>query len=143
MTSGLLESAGKPISYDDVLLNQLERIAEGISNGTATILNIHLMHYLITIDQDVEYEKDLKILNEEMGIEESDTFDMMTKRESIPKKMEIRYEYSFKKLGLIMKCLKRSGRFPSKFGLIDESEMEGNDALQIDPPDSKVESGTQ
>ncbi len=121
MDQPIIESSGRPLSYELLILNQLERIAAEILDVDKTIKNIDVLDAYTIIDQDDRYDSEIKELDDQFKKEKNEAFDIVTKKPNREQVIGLKYKISIEKLKPIMRCLKRAGRFPAKYGLLDEA----------------------
>jgi hypothetical protein len=121
----------RPLNYDQLILEQLQRVAQDYRGEIAeerTIKNIQALHYLTKIDHDEQYVAELnKLMDTKQRENNQIDFNVKTKGytrgTSDMQKMKTDYNFSVQHWGIIMDCLKRAGRFPARL----EQSFEGED----------------
>jgi len=114
------------MSYEDLVTRQLDRIAVDIGDPVRTILNILVLEAFTTIDRvtDRFYEKEIEKIDVIWKFKKKNAYDLVTKRDNSNVVLELEYRKAIATIEPIMKCLKRAGRFPAKFGYLDEASGE-------------------
>lgn len=110
----------RPLSYDQILLEQLQRIcqdARGLEPDRMTLSNITLLEVLTIIDHDKQYNDDIQaIKDKEAAWVEANLIDVRNNKQNDRNNLEnkARLKYTMDRLQIIMECLKRAGRFPMR-----------------------------
>ena len=114
------------MSYEDLVTRQLDRIAVDIGDPMRTVLNVLILEAFTTIDRvgDRKYVDDLDQLDVAWKQKKKNAYDIITKRDDQNVVLKNEYMKSIATIEPIMKCLKRAGRFPAKFGYLDEASGE-------------------
>ena len=114
------------MSYEDLITRQLDRIAVDIGDPTKTVLNILVLEAFTTIDRynDGKYEKDLANIEVIWKLRKKNAYDIVTKKDDSNAVLKLEYTKAIATIEPIMRCLKRAGRFPAKFGYLDEASGE-------------------
>lgn len=117
---------GRPLNYDELVIKQLDTIAEDIRGEDPirrTIVNVLMLSIFTRVDNhdDEVYKKALV----DIGIENNrylnrNLIDLRTGKPKDDIETKVAFEGSIKKMAAIMDCLIRKGRFPSKFSVEDD-----------------------
>jgi len=120
---------GRPLSYSELLLQQLQRVADGMAGEVppqATIRNVEVMDIFTIIDQDEEYKQELAALDDIRQKRINRCIDIDTGEQRSDIIGEINFEMSLEKLRAIMRCLERRRRFPARFTKEYDQEIIGD-----------------
>jgi uncharacterized protein YicC (UPF0701 family) len=123
------EVPGRPLNYDELMVKQLDTIAQDIRGEDPirrTIVNIKILEIFSRVDNhdDAQYTRDV----EKIGVDankylNANLIDLKTGKPREDMDIKAAFYGSLKKMEAIMDCLVRKGRFPSKFAIEDDAEM--------------------
>jgi hypothetical protein len=118
----------RPISYEQVILEQLQRLAQdarGEIPTERTIANVLILSILTIIDtlEDKEYQKEIdEIKKIEADYIEANRINPKTGKENSEIFIEAQHRSALSQFVAIMKSLKRAGRFPARAEVSFEGE---------------------